>query len=226
MLLRKWEDIPDHMRCDEVRSYYDILAKKKAQLALKRAFDVIVSAVFLILLLIPMLVIAVWIRMDSPGHVFFRQERVTSYGKRFFIHKFRTMTEDKKKTGSLITVEGDSRITGAGKKLRDKRLDELPQLLDILAGNMSFVGTRPEVPKYVDRYSKEMLATLLLPAGVTSEASIMFKDEAAMLADATDIDAAYVEKILPEKMKYNLNSIKKFSIINDLGVMIKTVISV
>lgn len=226
MRLRKWEDLPTFMKCDEVKEYYDILANKKCSLVIKRVFDVVISAFMLLLLTIPMLIIAFIIKLDSPGPVFYRQERVTAYGKKFRIHKFRTMVNNADKMGSAVTVDGDNRITKVGAKIRDLRIDELPQLIDVLLGSMSFVGTRPEVPRYVQRYSKEMNATLLLPAGVTSEASIRYKNEAALIDAANDVDTVYVEEVLPAKMKYNLRSIREFSFIGDVGTMIRTVLAV
>ena len=176
-MLREWDDLPDFMRIDEVRPYWEVLNRKRGQLAIKRVFDVAMATVLLIILAIPMIVIAVMIKLDSNGPVFYRQKRITSYGKIFRIHKFRTMVADADKKGASVTVENDNRITKIGSKIRKLRLDELPQLIDVLQGNMSFVGTRPEVVKYVRRYKPEYLATLLLPAGITSEASIRFKDE-------------------------------------------------
>ena len=223
MILKKWDDLPEFMKCDEVKVYYDILSRKKGSLVLKRIFDIVVGVILLILLAIPMLIIAVMIKMDSKGPAFYRQERVTRYGKRFRIHKFRTMVNNADKIGSAVTVGGDSRITKVGSKIRDYRLDELPQVFDVLKGNMSFVGTRPEATKYVEKYSNEMLATLLLPAGITSEASIRYKDEAKLLDVADDVDYVYVETVLPEKMKYNLESIRKFNFVSDIITMLWTV---
>ena len=223
MKLRTWDDLPDFMKCKEVREYYDVLAGKKGSLILKRVFDVVVAAIMLIVLAIPMLIIAVAIRIDSSGPVFYRQERVTSYGKVFRIHKFRTMVDNADKKGSAVTVDGDARITRVGSKLR---IDEIPQLFDVIKGDMSFVGTRPEATKYVQQYSKEMNATLLLPAGITSEASIRYKDEATLLNAAYDIDEVYVKEVLPKKMNYNLQSIKYFSFAGDLATMIRTVFAI
>ena len=202
------------------------MAKKKTQLAFKRAFDIVVALIMLIILALPMLIIAILIKMDSPGPVYYRQERVTAYGKRFKIHKFRTMVDNADRIGSAVTVRGDARITKIGSKLRNLRIDEIPQLIDILTGNMSFVGTRPETTKYVQRYTKEMYATLLLPAGVTSEASIRYKDEAVLLDKVDDIDAVYVEKVLPGKMRYNLQSISDFSFWGEIATMLRTVFAV
>ncbi len=226
MRLRKWEDLPAFMQCEEVREYYDILAKKKGALGLKRGFDVVVAVIMLIIMAIPMLIIAIMIKLDSPGPVFYRQERVTTYGKRFHIHKFRTMVNNADKIGSSVTVGGDTRITKVGNRLRNLRIDEIPQLIDVLTGNMSFVGTRPEATKYVKQYSKEMNATLLLPAGITSEASIRYKDEAELLNAADDVDRVYVQEVLPGKMKYNLQSIRHFSFLGEIATMFRTVFAV
>ena len=225
-MLRKWEELPKFMRTEEVRPYYEILKKRKISLFLKRMMDLIGGVLLLIILAIPMAVIAVMIKMDSKGPVFYRQERVTRYGKKFRIHKFRTMVNNADQIGSAVTVGGDSRITKVGAKIRDYRLDELPQVLDVLSGNMSFVGTRPEATKYVEKYSNEMLATLLLPAGITSEASIRYKDEAKLLDAADDVDRVYVERVLPGKMKYNLQSIKNFYFGTDIITMFRTVFAV
>lgn len=226
MILRKWEDLPENMRTPEVRPYYDVLAKKKFSLLFKRIFDFGAALIVLVILAIPMAAIALWIKIDSEGPVFYRQERVTAYGKRFKIHKFRTMVSNADKIGSAVTIGNDSRITKVGAKLRDHRLDEFPQVFDILAGNMSFVGTRPEAVKYVEKYKPEYMATLLLPAGITSEASIRFKDEAEMLDSAEDVDKVYMEAVLPPKMKSNLESIKNFSIIGEVLTLFRTVFAV
>lgn len=225
-ILPKWEQLPDEIRKDSVRPYYDALCKRKAGLFFKRIFDVFTAVIMLILLGIPMLVIAIMIKCDSKGPVFFRQERVTTYGAKFKIHKFRTMVNNAESKGTSVTVENDVRITKVGAKLRNLRLDEFPQIFDVISGNMSFVGTRPEVVKYVDRYTDEMMATLLMPAGITSIASIEYKDEAKLLESAKDADEVYVNEILPEKMKYNLKSVKEFGFFKDIGVLFKTVAAV
>ena len=225
-MLRKWEDLPDFMRREDVRPYYDALSKKKGCLVLKRTFDLVVSFMLLIVLAIPMALIAVLIKVDSEGPVFYRQERVTTYGKHFKIHKFRTMVSNADKIGSAVTVGNDNRITKVGAKLRGYRLDELPQVIDVLSGNMSFVGTRPEAVKYVEKYKPEYNATLLLPSGITSEASIRYKDEAELLDAADDVDRVYVDDVLPGKMKYNLQSIKNFSFLGEISTMIRTVFAV
>lgn len=225
-MLRKWEDIPDFMKNDSVKEYYDILNKKRFSLFFKRLFDIIVSFLMLILISPVYLILAIAIKIDSKGPVFYRQTRITSYGKEFKIHKFRTMVDNADKKGTLITLSEDDRVTKVGKLIRNIRLDETGQLIDILLGDMSFVGTRPEVPKYVKHYSEEMLATLLLPAGVTSNASIEYKDEDDLLKDAEKPEEIYIDKILPEKMKYNLNDIKDFTFLRDCKLMIKTVVAV
>ena len=226
MILCKWEDLPDNMRIEEVRPYYDILSKKKGQLLIKRLFDFIVALIMLIVLCIPIAIISVWIKFDSEGPVFYRQERVTTNGKHFRIHKFRTMVSNADKIGTQVTVGNDSRITRVGKKLRHIRLDELPQLIDVLQGTMSFVGTRPEAVKYVEQYKPEYMATLLMPAGITSEASIRYKDEDKLLSAADDVDRVYVEEVLPAKMVWNLESIRRFKFLREILTMFRTVFAV
>lgn len=225
-MLREWESLPDFMRVPEVRPYYDILKRKQLSLLLKRIFDFIVALFLLLVLVIPMAIIAVWIKLDSEGPVFYRQKRVTTYGKHFQIHKFRTMVNNADKIGTSITVSDDARITKIGKKLRDLRLDELPQIFDVLEGTMSFVGTRPEAVKYVKKYKPEFNATLLLPAGITSEASIRYKDEAELLDAAKEVDKVYIEQVLPAKMEWNLEAIKKFGFFKEIATMFRTVLAV
>lgn len=227
-MLRKWEELPAFMQTEEVRPYYEKLSRKWFSLFVKRIFDFAVSSVMLVILSPALLVLAIMIKKDSEGPVFYRQERITQYGRKFRIYKFRTMVINADKIGSLVTVGEDPRITKIGKRLRGCRLDELPQLINIWKGEMTFVGTRPEVEKYVKKYKPEMMATLLLPAGVTSEASIQYKDEDKLLADVSgeDADRVYVEKILPEKMKWNLDEIKKFGFFREIGTMVKTVVAV
>lgn len=228
MLLRKWDDIPEFMRNDEVKKYYDILIKKRFSLMLKRFFDIIMSLLLLIVLSPVFLILAIWIKVDSQGTVFYRQERITQYGRTFRIFKFRTMVSNADKIGTLVTTQNDSRITRVGEKIRKCRLDEIPQLINILKGDMSFVGTRPEVQKYVDAYTDEMKATLLLPAGVTSLASLKYRDEDEIISQETDrgktIDQAYIEDVLPEKMKFNLEYLDTFNILKDVNLCVKTVI--
>lgn len=225
MLICKWEKLPREMQTDEVRKYYDILRKKNFSLFWKRVFDIFVSALMLIVLSPLFLILAIAIKIDSKGPVFYRQERVTQYGKHFRIFKFRSMVVNADK-GSLVTVDHDSRVTKVGGFIRKCRLDEVCQLIDIFRGTMTFVGTRPEVPKYVSEYTSKMMATLLLPAGVTSLASIYYKDEAELLNGAEDTDKVYIEKILPAKMYYNLKAIEKFGFWRDVKTMFMTVFAV
>ena len=225
-MLRKWEGLPDFMRTEEVRPYWEILRRKRGQLLLKRVFDFVTALILLILLALPMAVLAILIKADSEGPVFYRQERVTTYGKHFRIHKFRTMVSNAEKIGTAVTVGNDSRITRMGSKLRHLRLDELPQILDVLRGDMSFVGTRPEAVKYVEKYLPEYNATLLLPAGITSEASIRYKDEDKLLNAADDVDRVYLEQVLPAKMKWNLESLRRFRFLREVLTMFRTVAAV
>lgn len=225
-MLRPWDKLPDFMRVPEVLPYWEALNKKRGQLVIKRIFDFVVAIILLVILAIPMAVIAVVIKMDSPGTVFYRQERVTTYGKHFRIHKFRTMVSDADKIGTAVTVGNDSRITRIGAKLRRLRLDELPQVFDVIKGDMSFVGTRPEAVKYVEQYKPEYTATLLMPAGVTSEASIRYKDEDKLLNVADDVDSIYVEQVLPAKMKWNLESVRHFCFFHEIVTMLRTVFAV
>lgn len=222
MILRSWDKLPEYMRNDKVKPYYELLKKRTGSLIMKRIFDIVMSLLLLMILSPVFLVVSIWIKLDSKGPVFFRQVRVTTYGKQFRIFKFRTMCENAEKKGSLVTVGNDSRITKVGEKIRHCRLDEIPQLLNVLAGDMTFVGTRPEVVKYVNAYSDEMYATLLLPAGITSVASIQYKDEDEILSKAKDPDDVYIHEVLPDKMKYNLASIENFSFLNEIKTMVNT----
>ena len=225
MKLLQWEKLPPQMQTAEVRRYYDILTQKKFALALKRLFDILVSVVLLVLLCPVFLILAIAIKLDSPGPVFYRQVRITQYNKTFRIHKFRTMYQNADR-GAQVTLHNDNRITRVGYWIRRCRLDEISQLIDVLQGTMSFVGTRPEVPKYVEHYTPEMMATLLLPAGITSEASILYKDESALLDGAEDVDKIYIEQVMPAKMQYNLQSLEHFSFWGDIATMFRTVFAV
>ena len=223
MMLVKLEKLPEKMQTPQVKEYYDVLKKKQISLFFKRVFDIVVSFIMLIALSPIFVILAKCIKVDSKGPVFFRQIRITQYGKEFRIFKFRTMVNNADKIGTQVTVKGDSRVTKVGRFIRKYRLDEICQLIDVFRGTMSFVGTRPEVPKYVNEYTPEMMATLLLPAGVTSQASIFYKDEEKLLDGAQDPDKVYVEKVLPDKMKYNLEGIRKFGFFSDIIIMFKTV---
>lgn len=224
-MLLPFEKLPTEFQNDSVKKYYDILYKKRKSIVLKRIVDLVLSVILLILLLIPMLIIAVAVKTTSKGPVLYKQERVTTYNKRFMIFKFRSMCVDSDK-GSLITTENDNRVTSVGRFIRKYRLDELPQIFHVMSGKMSFVGTRPEVPKYVAHYTDEMMATLLMPAGITSLASIKYKDEEKIIGDITnpdEVDKIYIEQILPKKMKYNLRYLYRFGFKRDVYLMLKTV---
>lgn len=221
--MKSFDKLMPKFQCDEVKAYYDVLKKKTFALFFKRFMDLFFGLVCLVFLIIPIIIIAVLVKLDSKGPVLFKQKRITTYGKCFNIYKFRTMVVDADKIGSLVTTDSDERVTKVGRKLRKLRLDELPQIFNVLFGSMSFVGTRPEVPKYVDMYEKEYLATLLMPAGITSLASIKYKDEEKYLTGNVDVDDVYVTKILPEKMKYNLEYVKNFGFLSDIKLMLLTV---
>lgn len=225
MKLIKWEELPPEMQTEAVRKYYDILSQRKGSLLAKRIFDIVCSWILLVILSPVFLILAIAIKIDSPGPVFYRQERVTQYGRRFRIHKFRTMVQNADK-GSQVTVNNDSRVTRTGQLIRRCRLDEIAQLLDTISGNLTLVGVRPESPRFVAEYTDEMMATLLLPAGVTNLASIYYKDEAQLLDGAEDTDKVYIEKILPGKMYYNLKGIERFSFWSDIRIMFMTVFAV
>ncbi|EJN84876.1 sugar transferase [Actinomyces naeslundii] len=221
-----WEDLPPTLQTEEVRPYYEALSRRGLQLRLKRLLDVVGATVLFVLLGWLFVILALLIKLDSPGPVFFRQRRVTQFGREFRIVKFRTMTYRPVAPGDQITRGDDPRITRVGAVLRRYRLDEISQLIDILRGTMSFVGTRPEVPDYVRQYTPQMRATLLLPAGVTSTASIEFKDEAQILAAAPPGQDAYVTQVLPAKMRLNLRDVRDFSIGRDLRIAFRTILAV
>lgn len=226
MVMKKWDYLPDNMKNESVRAYYDKLYKKRFSLVIKRIFDVLLAFVMLILLFPVFIIISFAIRLDSKGPIMFRQTRVTQYGKKFKIIKFRTMVNNADELGAQVTTSNDVRVTKMGKYLRKLRLDEIPQLFNIILGDMSFVGTRPEVVKYVEKYNDEMMATLLLPAGITSETSILYKDEELLLSNAINLDETYVHDILPNKMKHNLKSLNEFNFFYDIKTMFRTVTAV
>lgn len=226
MLIPEYTSLPVEMQNSAVEHYYRILEKKKVSLVFKRLFDLIFAIILIVVLAVPMAVIAVIVKADSRGPVFFRQKRVTTGGKIFKIYKFRTMVVNDNTKNAQVTAGSDSRITRVGRVLRKVRLDELPQLFNVLSGDMSFVGTRPEVERYVEKYSPEMYATLLMPAGITSMTSIEFRNEEEILEKASDVEKAYIEEVLPQKMKYNLQYIEKFNFFYDLYVMVLTAVKV
>lgn len=223
MILKSYEKLPDKFKTDAVKPYYDCLVRRRVSLVAKRILDIIFSLLFIIVFSPVYIAVALSVIINSGFPVLFRQERVTTYGRTFKVLKFRTMVNGADKSGTAVTVKNDMRITGIGKFLRKYRLDELPQIFNILKGDMSFVGTRPEVKHYVDAYTDEMYATLLLPAGVTSLASICYKDEAQLLEQSENADLTYINEILPDKMKYNLEYTRSFGIFTDISLIIKTV---
>lgn len=223
-MLKPFDKLPAEFQNESVKRYYDILLKKKKSIVLKRLIDILLAVILIVVLAIPMLVIAFFIKISATrGPVFYKQVRVTTYGRKFRILKFRTMIVGADQCGELLTKEGDERVTLVGRALRKYRLDELPQIFHVLSGKMSIVGTRPEVPKYVDRYEDTYYATLLLPAGITSFASIKYKDEDKLLKEGEDVDSIYISRILPDKMRYNLKYLQRFGFRKDLFIMFKTV---
>lgn len=224
--MRNWDELPAFLKNDAVKPYYDVLKQHGRELKLKRIIDIVIAAMLLVILSPIMLVISIAIKLDSKGPVIFKQVRVTQYGRKFYILKFRTMVENAEKLGSQVTISEDSRLTRVGRVIRGCRVDEFPQLINVLRGDMSFVGTRPEVVKYVKGYTEEMRATLLLPAGITSRASICYKDEGELLENVEDVDDVYIHQVLPEKMSYNLEDLRKYSLRQDIMTMFMTVFAV
>ena len=197
-------------------------------LMLKRLFDVLGSGVGLLLLSPLLLGIALWIKLDSRGPVFFRQERVGRFGVPFRIHKFRSMIDGAPRNGPQLTVGADPRITRVGQFLRRTKLDELPQLIDVLAGTMSLVGPRPEVPRYVAMYPAELRDKVLsVRPGITDPASIEYRDEGTLLARATDPERVYIEQVMPVKLRYAAEYVDHMSLTNDvrlIGLTLKALI--
>ena len=224
--MKERNELPKAMRNEKVKYYYDILQKHQKELKIKRAFDIICAAIMIVILSPILIALSIMIKLDSKGPVLFKQVRVTTYGRKFKIWKFRSMVDHADKLGTQVTTKGDARITRMGHLLRKVRLDELPQLFNVLKGDMTFVGTRPEVPKYVAHYTEEMMATFLLPAGVTSRTSIEYKDEEKLLENAENADEVYINEDFPAKMVYNLREIEKFSFLRDICTMVKTLVAV
>ena len=228
--MRTEHQMPEFMKNHYTLEAIKVLQQKKGTLIFKRLFDICLSLILLVLLSPVFLVLAICIKLEDGGPIFYRQQRITTYGRVFRIFKFRTMVLNADKMGPLVTQDNDSRITKIGKKIRDFRLDEIAQLINVLIGDMTFVGTRPEVQKYVDAYSEEMMVTLLLPAGITSRSSIEFRNESDKISkwmeQGLTADEAYIQKILPEKMRYNIDYISELSITQDIKVMLQTVFAV
>ncbi len=222
----EYEQLPEKMKNEYTRRYWDMLRARRASLAAKRALDAAAAAVILLPLSPLLLLLAAAVRLDSPGPVFYRQSRVGRYGRDFKIFKFRTMVRDADRIGPALTMGNDPRVTRVGRLIRRCRLDELPQLFNVLNGSMSLVGPRPEVRRYVDAYAPEYLATLLIRPGVTAPSSIAFKDEDRILKSGGDPDRIYLEKILPPKMELNLRYLRHISVPGDIGILFRTVAAV
>lgn len=218
-----FQALPKNMKNKYTKEYLGLLEKRRFSLCAKRVFDVAVSLLILLVLSPLLLLLALAVKLDSRGPVFYRQVRVGRYNQDFKIFKFRTMVQDADKIGPPLTVGDDPRVTRVGHLIRKLRLDEFSQLLNVLGGSMSLVGPRPEVRKYVDVYTPKYMATLLIRPGITATSSIAFKDEDSLLNAAEDPEKVYVEQILPPKMAYNLAYMKKISLLNDIKIMFQTV---
>lgn len=219
MSLKPYEKLPKKMQNNKTKYYYEILKNKTEYLLTKRVLDIILSLALIIILLPIFIITAISIKVKTGDNPIFKQVRIKQYMESFNIYKFKTMKNSSKK--SPITVNNDERVTEIGAFLRKTRLDELPQLFNILKGDMSFVGARPEIPIYVDKYDENMTACFLMPVGLTSEASIAFKDESKML-NTENYEEIYTKFIIPKKMKMNLDYIPIASIYNDFKIMVKT----
>ncbi len=209
-------------KSDEPVNFDEVMSKKKFTLFAKRVFDIVASFLGLTVLFVPFLIVAIIIKCTSKGPVFFRQERVGKGGKTFRIFKFRTMVVDAEKKGLQITVGKDSRVTGIGKFLRKTKMDELPQLINVLIGQMSFVGPRPEVPHYVEMYSDYQRNILRVKPGITELASIVYRDENEVLAGSDDPEQTYINEIMPKKIELNMEYIQKMSFWYDIKLIFKT----
>ena len=223
--MKKFEQLPKQFQNDACKKYYDILKKKRVSLFFKRCFDFICALIIFVILFPVNFVVALLVKFTSKGPIFYRQVRVGRYGKEFRIFKFRTMVQNADKIGAQLTVgDRDPRITKVGYFLRKTRLDEFAQVINILLGQMCLIGARPEVPKYVDHYTDEMMATLLLSPGISGEASLRFKNENELLAQADDFEKCYIEEVLPEKMRINLDYLEKVSLWYDIKLLFRTFI--
>lgn len=191
---------------------------------IKRIFDIICSSLGLIVLSPMLIIVTILIKKGSEGPVFFKQIRVGENEKEFLILKFRTMVVDAEKLGKQITIGNDSRITKIGIFLRKYKLDELPQLINVFKGEMSLVGPRPEVPRYVNLYTEEQRKVLKIKPGITDLASLRYKDENELLGDKQDPEAFYINTVMPDKLSLNLEYMKKNNIIFDIYIIIKTIV--
>ena len=214
------------MNNDQPLEIAALLARRRPQLIAKRVMDIAISAAALCVLWPVFLLIALAIVIDDPGPVFYRQVRVGRGGRPFRIFKFRTMVVDADKKGLSITVGRDSRITRVGAFLRKTKLDELAQLLNVLCGQMSFVGPRPEVPRYVELYTPYQRQVLLVRPGITDYASIAYRNENDLLAGADDPERMYIETIMPDKIELNMRYLREISPLADVRLILKTIIAV
>ena len=214
------------MNNDQPLEIAALLARRRPQLIAKRAMDIAISTAALCVLWPVFLLIALAIVIDDPGPVFYRQVRVGRGGRPFRIFKFRTMVVDADKKGLSITVGRDSRITRVGAFLRKTKLDELAQLLNVLCGQMSFVGPRPEVPRYVELYTPYQRQVLLVRPGITDYASIAYRNENDLLAGAKDPERMYIETVMPDKIELNMKYLREISPLADVRLILKTIIAV
>jgi lipopolysaccharide/colanic/teichoic acid biosynthesis glycosyltransferase len=218
--------LSEPMKNQYTEEYCRLLEHRRGSLFFKRLFDIVASFLILLILSPFLLILAAAVKLDSKGPVFYRQVRVGRYNEDFKIFKFRTMVLNADRIGPAVTVGRDPRITRVGSLIRKCRLDEFSQLLNVLGGSMSLVGPRPEVRRYVDYYTPEYMATLLIRPGVTAPSSIAFKDEDEILNAAGDPDRIYVEKILPPKMALNLEYVRHLSFWGDIKILFQTVAAV
>lgn len=222
----RYEDLPRSMKKKKVKEYFDFLQGRRFSLGAKRVFDIVVSLVILTICSPFFLILAAAIKIDSRGPVFYRQVRVGRYDQDFRIFKFRTMVANADKIGLSLTTGNDPRITRVGRLIRKCRLDEFSQILNVLCGDMSLVGPRPEVRKYVESYRPEYMATLLVRPGITATSSIAFRNEDEILNKGGDPEEIYVREILPEKMALNLEYLRHISVFHDIKIMFQTVFAV
>lgn len=219
MKLTQFDLLPPKMQNPSVMEYHNILSNKRVSLTLKRIIDVTICVILAIIASPFLLIFSILIKLTSKGKVIYLQKRIGRDMKPFYIYKFRTMVQDADKKGLALTTGNDSRITPFGKFLRKINMDEMPQLFNVIKGDMSIIGTRPEVSEYVDCYTDEMLATLLLAPGMLSLASIKYKNENDLLTNASDPQKEYIDVILPDKMKFNLEYMRTLSVKQDMKLI-------
>ena len=221
-----YQDLPETMKNNTTQKYWALLQQKHFSMGAKRIFDVTASLLILLILSPLLLLVALAVKLDSKGPVFYRQTRVGRFNQDFQIYKFRTMVQNADRIGPPLTMGKDPRVTRVGRLIRKCRLDEFSQLLNVLGGSMSLVGPRPEVRRYVDQYQPEYMATLLIRPGITAPSSIAFRNEDEILTAGKDPEKTYVEKILPPKMELNLQYMDRISVWNDIKIMFQTLAAV